>query len=99
MSQATTMEPMDDSSMSLMEHLKELRTRLIWIVGGLLIGTLASMAFVEQILQFVIEPLTSEGVIPQALGPTDTIGIFFKISFTVGASIAMPVIIYQIIAF
>jgi sec-independent protein translocase protein TatC len=98
-SQATTMEPMNDGSMSLMEHLKELRTRLIWIVGGLLVGTVASMAFVEPILQFIIEPLTREGVIPQALGPTDTIGIFFKISFTVGASIAMPVIIYQIIAF
>jgi sec-independent protein translocase protein TatC len=97
--QAAAMEPMSESSMSLMEHLKELRNRLIWIVGGLLVGTLASMAFVEPILQFVIEPLTREGVIPQALGPTDTVGIFFKISFTVGASLAMPIIIYQIIAF
>lgn len=97
--QAAVIEPMNDSSMSLMEHLKELRNRLIWIVGGLLIGTLATMAFVEPLLQFIIEPLTREGVIPQALGPTDTVGIFFKISFTVGASLAMPVIIYQIIAF
>src|SRR5688572_15558155 len=97
--QASVMEPMNDSSMSLMEHLKELRVRLMWIVGGLLVGTLASMAFVEPILQFIIEPLSREGVIPQALGPTDTVGIFFKISFTVGASIAMPIIVYQIIAF
>jgi sec-independent protein translocase protein TatC len=97
--QASVVNPIDDSSMSLMEHLKELRVRLMWIVGGLLVGTLASMAFVEPILQFIIEPLSREGVIPQALGPTDTVGIFFKISFTVGASIAMPIIIYQIIAF
>lgn len=97
--QATAMDPISESSMSLMEHLKELRNRLIWIVGGLLVGTLASMAFVEPILQFIIEPLTREGVIPQALGPTDTVGIFFKISFTVGASLAMPIIVYQIIAF
>jgi sec-independent protein translocase protein TatC len=97
--QVTTMEPVPDGSMSLMEHLKELRTRLIWIVGGVLVGMLVSMAFVEPILQFIIEPLTREGVVPQALGPTDTVGIFFKISFTVGASLAMPVIIYQVIAF
>ncbi len=97
--QATVVNQIDDSSMSLMEHLKELRVRLMWIVGALLVGTLVSMAFVEPILQFIIEPLTREGVIPQALGPTDTVGIFFKISFTMGASIAMPIIIYQIIAF
>lgn len=97
--QASMMEPMNDGSMSLMEHLKELRTRLIWIVGGLLIGTLASMAYAEPIIRFILDPLMREGVVPQSLGPTDTIGIFFKVSFAVGASLAMPVIVYQIIAF
>jgi sec-independent protein translocase protein TatC len=99
MSQQATFDPINDNSMSLLEHLQELRTRLIWIVGGLVIGTGLAMFFVEPILQFIIAPLTTEGVVPQALGPTDTVGIFFKISFTVGASLAMPVIVYQIIAF
>jgi sec-independent protein translocase protein TatC len=99
MSQQATFDPVNESSMSLLEHLQELRTRLVWIVGGLVVGTGISMLFVTPILQFIIEPLTREGVIPQALGPTDTVGIFFKISFTVGASLAMPIIVYQIIAF
>lgn len=97
--QTTTMEPMDEGSMSLMEHLIELRTRLIWIVGTMLVGVAITLFFAEPIIQFIIEPLSSRGVIPQALGPTDTIGVYFKVSFTAGAALATPVIIYQIIAF
>jgi sec-independent protein translocase protein TatC len=97
--QATMMEPMNDGSMSLMEHLKELRTRLIWILGTILGGTLLALVFAEPIIQFIIQPLTNIGVIPQAIGPTDTIGVWFKVCFTAGASLAMPVIVYQIIAF
>lgn len=94
-----TMDPMNDGSMSLMEHLKELRVRLMWIVGGLLVGTVIAMLFAEPIIAFILEPLLSQGVTPQSLGPTDSIGIFFKVSFAVGASLAMPVIVYQLVAF
>ena len=97
--QATTMEPMSEGSMSLMEHLIELRTRLIWIIGTMLVGTVIALFFAEPIIQFIIQPLSNIGVIPQSIGPTDTIGVYFKVCFTVGASIAMPVIVYQIIAF
>jgi sec-independent protein translocase protein TatC len=93
------MEPPNDGSMSLMEHLKELRTRLIWILGTMLVGVAITLFFAEPIIQFIIEPLSSRGIIPQALGPTDTIGVYFKVSFTAGTSLATPVIIYQIIAF
>ena len=93
------MDPTNDGSMSLMEHLIELRGRLIWIVGTLLAGTVVALFFAEPIIQFIIQPLSNIGVIPQSIGPTDTIGVYFKVCFTVGASIAMPVIVYQLIAF
>lgn len=96
--QATALEPVE-GSMSLMEHLIELRTRLIWIIGTVLVGTVIALFFAEPIIQFIIQPLSNIGVTPQAIGPTDTIGVYFKVCFTVGASIAMPVIVYQIIAF
>ena len=91
--------PQDEEKMSLMEHLLELRYRLMWIVGALLVGTLISMIFVNPILQIVIAPLSAFGKTPQALGPTDSIGIFFKVGFTVGTALALPMIIYHIIAF
>jgi sec-independent protein translocase protein TatC len=91
--------PTDDSKMTLMEHLIELRYRLMWVVGALLAGTLVSMVFVTPILEIVIRPLSEFGKTPQALGPTDSIGIFFKVGFTMGTAIALPVIIYHTISF
>lgn len=92
-------DPIDESRMTLMDHLRELRTRLIWVIGALTIGTAIAMLFVSPLLQFIILPLTEAGAKPMAIGPTDTISVFFKVSFTVGAVFAMPVIVYHIIAF
>lgn len=100
MSQQTPAVPaIDEDKMTLMEHLFELRTRSIWIVGALLVCTLFSMIFVVPILGIITEPLAAYGKLPQALGPTDSIGIFFKVGFTMGTALALPVIIYHVIAF
>lgn len=89
-------DPVEDSRMGLMEHLAELRTRLLWIVGALLIGTVLSFLVVEQILAVIIAPVGRTLI---AIGPTDTIGIFFRVGFVAGAVVAMPVMVYQIVAF
>jgi sec-independent protein translocase protein TatC len=93
---APQFDPVEESRMGLFEHLMELRSRMIWIVGALLIGTLISFIFVEQLLAIITEPV---GKMLIAIGPTDTISIFFRVGFVSGAVIAMPVIVYQIVAF
>lgn len=95
----STYDPIDASRMTLMDHLRELRTRLIWVIGALVVGTAISMIFVGPLLEFIILPLTEAGARPMAIGPTDTISVFFKVSFTTGAVLAMPVIVYHIVAF
>ncbi len=90
-------EPIDESQMTLMEHLLELRTRLIWIVGSLVVGTLVAFALRNQIFEILRKPLADAELI--AIGPTDTVFNVFKVSFFVGASIAMPIVVYQLIAF
>lgn len=93
-------DPVEESRMGLMEHLIELRSRMIWIVGALLIGTLISFLFVEPILAVITAPVMDASGKPLiAIGPTDTIGIFFRVGFVAGAVFAMPVIVYQIVAF
>ena len=100
MSQAgPTLNPVEETRMTLMDHLRELRTRLLWVVGALIAGTLLSMLFVDPLLRFIVQPLTALGTQPIAIGPTDTITVFFKVAFTSGAIIAMPVIVYHIIRF
>ena len=68
--QPTQGAPIDEEKMTLMEHLIELRYRLMWIVGALIVCTLLSMVFVVPIINFINRPLTQLGQMPQALGPT-----------------------------
>lgn len=83
--------------MTLLEHLEELRRRLIKVVVALLVGVLVGMAVAEPVLKWLIAPLG--GNLPQALSPTEGPAVYFKIAVVVGVVIAMPVIMYQLFRF
>jgi sec-independent protein translocase protein TatC len=80
--------------MPLMEHLKELRTRLIRSAIALAITTAISFIFTRQVLTFLIAPMGD--TLPQALKPTESIGNYMKVALICGVTLAMPVIVYQI---
>lgn len=96
--QASTFNP-DESQMTLMEHLIELRMRLIWICSALVISTIISLVFYDPLVNFVTSTARDMGIRLQILNPLDSIGIILKVSFTAGTALALPVIIYQVIAF
>lgn len=83
--------------MPLMEHLKELRTRLIRASIALMITTGASFAFARQAFIFLKEP--AKDITLQALKPTETLGNYMKVALLCGIILAMPVIVYQIARF
>jgi sec-independent protein translocase protein TatC len=80
--------------MPLMEHLKELRNRLIRAFIALIIATLVSLIFTRQVLIFLIAPMGATP--PQALKPTESIGNYMKVALICGVTLAMPFIVYQI---
>lgn len=90
--------PDEGREMTLMEHMTELRDRLIKAVLGLAVGAVIGFIFAKQILQLLIRPLPEAAKVI-ALTPTDTILSYFKISLVVGLILAMPVILYQIMQF
>ena len=89
-------DPLDGSRMGLLEHLGELRNRMIWIVAALVFGILGSIAFVPWVIAFITSPIPEKLI---AIGPTDTIFVFFKVMFVMSVIVAMPVLVYQIVAF
>ncbi len=82
--------------MSLMAHLRELRMRLIWILAGLVVGTMLGMLIAESVLNIIV---TDWNVALQAITPFENISTFFRVSFTLGTALATPVIMYQGLAF
>jgi sec-independent protein translocase protein TatC len=86
--------PAEEAVMPLMEHLKELRTRLIRAFIALAIATGISFAFTKQVLVFLIAPMGD--ALPQALKPTESLGNYMKVALISGITLAMPFIVYQI---
>jgi sec-independent protein translocase protein TatC len=80
--------------MPLMEHLKELRDRLIRAFIALFVATGISFIFAKQVLEFLIAPMGD--TLPQALKPTEVLSNYMKVALICGVAIAMPVIVYQI---
>jgi sec-independent protein translocase protein TatC len=84
----------ESAVMPLIEHLKELRNRLIRASIALFITTGASLAFAREVLIILIAPMGD--TLPQALKPTESLGNYMKVALLCGVILSMPVIVYQI---
>ena len=83
--------------MSLVDHLVELRNRLVRIVLAVALGSVVGAIFWVQIRDVLLQPLPTGQV--QVLGPGDAFMIFLRISVVTGIILAMPVILWQVWAF
>ncbi|MEM6619044.1 MAG: twin-arginine translocase subunit TatC, partial [Pseudomonadota bacterium] len=92
---------MDRSAAPLIEHLAELRTRIIRSVVALVVGILVTFAFAEMLLNFLVEPiasiLRSNGQDPSLIftAPQEKFFVLFRISVLAGLGLAFPVIAHQ----
>jgi len=77
---------------TLLEHLNELRKRMTWAALALVIGTVISFIFAQDILLFLLEPYNGQ---LQTLRPTEGIETFFKVALVSGVILSMPVILFQ----
>jgi sec-independent protein translocase protein TatC len=82
--------------MTLMEHLGELRTRLVHSVIYLLIGFVVAYIFHTRLVGFIQKPLVDIGLKMTMTHPTDAINFFIKTSLVFGAIFASPFILYQV---
>jgi len=82
--------------MSLMEHLEELRKRLLWSVGFLLAGFAVAYIFHVKLYDLVQKPVTDLHLQLNFTHPTDGLNLYLKTSFVGGAIIASPFILYQL---
>ncbi len=87
----------NDKKLTIFGHLGELRQRLIKSVIAVLITTVLSFFFAEQIFRILILP--AEGINLVYIEMTEMIGTYMKVSLTSGIILAMPYLIYQLIMF
>ena len=101
-----TDEPYEDvfEEMSLQEHLEELRDRIVKSVVAVGIAFIAGIFIARPVLERIVRAAqveADEGGVGglDIQSPTDPITVYFKIAIYVAIGFAMPVLVYQLIAF
>ncbi len=85
-----------DATMPILSHIRELRGRLIKAAVALGVASLLTSIFAGHIIKFLLKPYGGK---LQTLGPTENVITYFRVALLSGAALAMPVIIYQLLAF
>ena len=88
--------------MSFLEHLDELRQRLIRALAGVLAGFVVAILFIERIFDFIMTPLVA--ILPAGgkliyTEPTEAFLLYMKMAALAGLLLAMPYLMWQVWGF
>jgi len=85
---------MKDESQTVVEHLSELRTRIIIVIASIFIFSLISYQFIDQIITLAIEPASDLDFI--YITPSELFLTYVKTSLLSGTILSLPILLYQI---
>ena len=85
--------------MSFLEHLDELRKRLVQSCIGIAVGVAVGFAFINPVVNFILKPTWN--VLPKGsrmiyTQPGEAFGLYVQIGLIVGVILATPWIMYQV---
>ena len=83
-------------TMSLIEHLEELRRRVIIVVIAVVVAAVVGFVFSGAVLDLLRVPLPSEYDTIYFTGPADAFGVQVKIAGFLGIAFSMPVILFHV---
>ncbi|MGH7187421.1 MAG: twin-arginine translocase subunit TatC, partial [Pseudomonadota bacterium] len=83
--------------MTIVEHLEELRRRLLIAFAALGVGTLLGWAVARPVLDFLIGLMGIDRVV--FMSPSEGLFVLLKVAFFIGVFIGLPVILYQFWSF
>lgn len=87
----------NDGRAPFMSHLRELRNRVLYSVIALGVGLLIGMFFGSPVIRLLERPSGNMGFITMTL--MEPMGVYFRASILTAIVIAMPVLVYQMMAF
>jgi sec-independent protein translocase protein TatC len=86
-----------DKELSLVQHLKEFRDRLMVASIAVVATTAISFVFATDIIRILLVPAGVDHLI--ALSPTENFTTYMRVALFTGIALSMPVILYEIYAY
>ncbi len=95
-------DEIDANRMPLLDHLRELRTRLVRVAIAVAVGMVVSLAFTDQILAFITAPVDKallgsgvDGGLSIVNSPFEGIYTYLRAAFLGATVLSSPVVTYQ----
>jgi sec-independent protein translocase protein TatC len=91
-------QEVSEQKLTIIEHLDELRSRLVICVIAVAVTTIVSLFFVQHIFDILKGP-APEGFQLIYTEMTEMLTTYFKVAIMTGVALALPVIVYQVLRF
>lgn len=88
-----------NDKMSFMEHLGELRTRIVRSLIGVLVGLVIAFPLSQRIVDYLSRPVQATGNTLVFLAVTEAFWVQMKVALIAGLFLASPVILWQVWSF
>lgn len=87
----------NDVEMSFLDHLEELRWRLIYAAIGIVVGAIAAWIFIDPLVDVILlKPARDAGAELQNLRPFGQLFLFVQVAIIVGVVVSLPNLFYQL---
>jgi sec-independent protein translocase protein TatC len=89
--------PGKEAEMTFLEHLEELRWRILYAVIGIVIGTIVSWIFIDMLVEeILLIPARKAEINLQNLRPFGQLFLYLQVAFVGGLVLSIPNVFYQI---
>lgn len=87
----------NNEQLTFLEHVYELRARIFWVVGALIITSAIGFQFKDMLVSFVMAPLQGEKLV--YLTPGGGFSFIFTLCLYFGAILTIPLVVYHLYRF
>lgn len=90
----------EQRTLTIIEHLTELRKRITIALGALVVGVVVAFIFQNMLFDVLMRPLHNTGITAiTTFGPTEPFMVTIKVAIYAGVLLAMPVIMWELWAY
>ncbi|MFA7421501.1 MAG: twin-arginine translocase subunit TatC, partial [Melioribacteraceae bacterium] len=87
----------EEKEMTFLDHLEELRWRIIYALGGVVVGTIVAWIFIDFFIEHILLlPAKTSGLKLQNLRPFGQLFLYFQVAIMLGLIFSFPNVVYQL---